>query len=182
MTDNKKRLQNRPVQISGGVVAAGTAPVSGVIHVIRNEEEVQRFREGEILVASATSPAWLEIFPLAKAIIAEEDGWMSHAAVVARAYDIVGLINVPGATEHLRSGDIIQIDANGLIERLSNRREPDSPMRVSVPAAVRARGIEIDQAVEGNVVSIANRLQKPEDLTDLNTSVADADEDQVGNG
>ena len=142
------------MQISGGTTVGEGTQISGVVHVIRDEAEVSRFREGEILVASATSPAWLEIYPLAKAVIAEEDGWLSHAAVVARAYDIPGVINVANATRDLRSGDTISIHADGMIERKVNRREPDSPMRVSVPAAVNARQIELDVANQGNVVAL----------------------------
>jgi len=58
----------RPSVVSGQRVAGGDA-VSGVVHVIRDESEVDRFREGEILVASEIPESWSHLFSLAKAII-----------------------------------------------------------------------------------------------------------------
>ena len=118
---------------------AGQGAISGVVHVIRDESEVQRFREGEILVARMTDPSWSAIFPLAKALITEVGGEKSHAAIVAGEFDIPAIVGVDDAMEQLRSGDIVTLQLDGTIERMEERREPDSPMRVSVPAAVAAR-------------------------------------------
>lgn len=138
MSNNKQSAVDRPDSVSGTRVA-GAEAVSGVVHVIRDESEVARFREGEILVARMTDPSWYPLFPLAKGIITEVGGWLSHAAIVAREYDLPATVGVDNATQHLRSGDIVKMHTDGTIERLSNRRAPDSPMRVSVPAAVDAR-------------------------------------------
>ena len=138
MSINKRIDTERPDSVSGTRVA-GTGEVSGVVHVIRDESEIDRFREGEILVAKMTDPSWYPLFPLAKGIITEVGGWLSHAAIVAREYDLPATVGVENVTQNLRSGDIVKMHADGTIERLTNRREPDSPMRVSVPAAVEAR-------------------------------------------
>ncbi len=127
--------------VLSGTRIAGQEVVSGVVHVIRDEGELDKFREGEILVARMTEPSWYPLFPLAKGIITEVGGWLSHAAIIAREYDLPAVVGVEDATAQLRSGDIVQINTDGTIERLSERRAPDSPMRVSVPAAVAARGL-----------------------------------------
>ena len=131
---------DRTARLSGTRIA-GREVVSGVVHVIRDEGELDKFREGEILVARITEPAWYPLFPLTKGIIAEVDGWQSHAAIIAREYDVPAVVGVADATAQLRSGDIVQINADGSIERLQERRAPDSPMRISVPAAVAARDL-----------------------------------------
>lgn len=138
MSNNKQNAVDRPDSVFGTRVA-GAESVSGVVHVIRDESEVDKFREGEILVARMTDPSWYPLFPLAKGIITEVGGWLSHAAIVAREYDLPATVGVEDATQHLRSGDIVRMHTDGTIERLANRREPDSPMRVSVPAAVEGR-------------------------------------------
>lgn len=138
MISNKPIPADRPDTVSG-ISVSGDKAVSGVVHVIRDESELVRFREGEILVAAMTDPSWRDLYPLAKGIITEAGGWLSHAAIVSREYDLPATVGVEDATVHLRSGDIVKMHIDGTIQRLSNRRAPDSPMRVSVPAAVEIR-------------------------------------------
>ncbi len=152
---------DRPDSIRGGTRVAGNTVVSGVVHVIRDESEIDKFREGEILVARMTDPSWYPLFPLARGIITEIGGWLSHAAIVAREYDLPATVGVPNATQDLRSGDIVKMHKDGTIERLSNRREPDSPMRVSVPAAVSARQMAKAVITDPKVVALS---QEPPEL------------------
>jgi rhodanese-related sulfurtransferase/phosphohistidine swiveling domain-containing protein len=153
--------------LSGNRIA-GQGAVSGVVHVIRDESEVERFREGEILVARMTDPSWYPLFPIAKGIITEVGGWLSHAAIVAREYDLPAIVGVDDATRQLRSGDIITMHTDGTIERLEERREPDSPMRVSVPAAVAARNLAQNIITDPNVIAMPEQDQNdaPEDTDD----------------
>ncbi len=117
----------------------GVYTIGGIIHVIRTPEELPYFREGEILVAETIDPAWAEQFSLAKAIIEDSQAVNSSVESIASQYELLpAIVNVEGAMS-LRSGDIVTITSNGAIERLCEKRAPDSPMRVSVPAAVAAR-------------------------------------------
>lgn len=173
MSNNKQSAVDRPDSVSGTRVA-GTESVSGVVHVIRDESEVDRFREGEILVARMTDPSWYPLFPLAKGIITEVGGWLSHAAIVAREYDLPATVGVENATQHLRSGDIVKMHTDGTIERLSNRREPDSPMRVSVPAAVEARD-QANQIITDPKVSALPLKNATEDKAQMSADLNDVD-------
>ncbi len=143
-----------------GQYISGPGAVSGVVHVIRDASEVQRFREGEILVAPETVPEWSVLFKLAKGIITERGDAPSHAATVALEYEIPAIIGVENAMQQLRSGDIITMHTDGTIERRTDRREPDSPMRVSVPAAVAARGETCSIITDPKVVALP---EKPAD-------------------
>lgn len=160
----EKEAAERPDSISGGTRVAGKTSVSGVVHVIRNEAEIDKFREGEILVARMTDPSWYPLFPLAKGIITEIGGWLSHAAIVAREYDLPATVGVPNATQDLRSGDIVKMHKDGTIERLSNLRAPDSPMRVSVPAAVTARDSAKGVITDPKVVALVRAEQETQEL------------------
>jgi len=128
----------RPSVVSGQRVAGGDA-VSGVVHVIRDESEVDRFREGEILVASEIPESWSHLFSLAKAIITEKRDLPDYVSEAVQELSLPVIAGVQNATSDLRSGDIVMMHIDGTIQRLQDRREPDSKMRVSVPAAVRAR-------------------------------------------
>ena len=165
---------DRTAQLSGTRIA-GQEVVSGVVHVIRDEGELDKFREGEILVARMTEPSWYPLFPLAKGIITEVGGWLSHAAIIAREYDLPAVVGVADATAQLRSGDIVQINTDGTIERLEERRAPDSPMRVSVPAAVAARDLAQQIITDPAVVPM------PEPAKNSTTSVNDQSPDHHQN-
>jgi len=123
-----------------GTRTDGVYSVSGIVHVIRNEAELPYVREGEIIVAQKINPDWKDQLALAKAVIEDASAADSEAASIASRYDIPATIAVTGAME-LRSGDIVTMFGDGEIERVYEKRAPDSPMRVSVPAAVEARTV-----------------------------------------
>ena len=118
---------------------SGDVAVSGVVHVIRDEAELERFREGEILVATEIPESWSHLFALAKAIITGTDDLPDHVTNASREFDIPLTNGIADVTSDLRSGDLVMMHIDGSVERLQDRRAPDSEMRVSVPAAVRAR-------------------------------------------
>jgi len=42
--------------------------------------------------------------------VTERGGLLSHAAVIAREYGIPAVLGVRGATEHIRTGDLVSVD------------------------------------------------------------------------
>lgn len=122
-----------------GLKMIGEDAVRGIVHVIREEAELDKFREGEILVAAEVPENWSHLFSLAKAIITGTDDLPTYISDAATTYDLCVVTGVQRVTSDLRSGDIVMIHTDGKVERLQERREPDSRMRVSVPAAVHAR-------------------------------------------
>ena len=57
---------------------------------------------------------------LAKALIMEVGGILSHGAIVAREYGIPAIVSVKGATQLIKTGDQITVDANsGIITKNS---------------------------------------------------------------
>lgn len=150
-----------------GTRTDGVYTVSGIVHVIRNEAELPYVREGEIVVAVRISDEWRDQLSLAKAIIEDASAKDSVAAQLARHYDIPAVVDVSGAMD-LRSGDIVALYGDGEIERVYEKRAPDSPMRVSVPAAVAARkahGI----ITAGNVVAFSSAKADTDANTELDT-------------
>ena len=133
-----KNLPERPDILYGHRID-GVFSVTGTVHVIRDEAELSFFREGEILVAQTIDPAWVEQLRLAKGLIEDVAATDSVAERIASQYDLPLVAEVTDALENLRSGDIVTLHSDGSVERMMERREPDSPMRVSVPVAVSAR-------------------------------------------
>lgn len=68
---------------------------------------------GDILVARTTDPAWTPLFLTAGAIVVEEGGPLSHAAIIARELGLPAVLNVPGLIGRLTSGESFRLRVDG---------------------------------------------------------------------
>ncbi len=68
---------------------------------------------GDILVARTTDPAWTPLFLTAGAIVVEEGGPLSHAAIIARELGLPAVLNVPGLVGRLASYDSPRLRVDG---------------------------------------------------------------------
>ncbi len=111
--DGERNWETKEV-LSG--IGGSPGMVSGRVKVISNIHEFGKFQEGDILVAPTTNPSWTPLFMMAKAVVTEVGGILSHGAVVAREYQIPCVLGVRGATSVLADGDLITVDgAKGVI-------------------------------------------------------------------
>jgi pyruvate,water dikinase len=97
----------RSAPASGDVLhgwAASNGRYTGNARVI-DQPDAQKLVEGEVLVARTTDASWAPVFLRAGAIIVEEGGPLSHAAIVARELGIPAVVNVPGIVVRLESSD-----------------------------------------------------------------------------
>ncbi len=62
-------------------------------------------RRGEILIATTTDASWAPLFMAAGAIVVEQGGPLSHAAIVARELGMPAVVNVPGFIARLSKED-----------------------------------------------------------------------------
>lgn len=100
--------------------AASSGIVQGKVRIIHSPEEFGRFKAGEILVAPTTDPMWSNLFPIAKAVVTEMGGVLSHASIVAREYGTPCVVNVKGIVAALEDGDLIEVDGkSGLVRILT---------------------------------------------------------------
>ncbi len=90
---------------------ASSGVVSGKARVILDPTGAH-LEPGEILVAPSTDPGWTPLFLTAGGLIMEMGGAISHGAVVAREYGIPAIVGVPGATEHIATGQHVTIDGS----------------------------------------------------------------------
>lgn len=81
------------------------------------QQQMHDFKDGEILVASQTSPILMPAILKASAIITDEGGITAHASIVARELKKPCIVGVKIATKALKTGDIVEIDASlGIIK------------------------------------------------------------------
>lgn len=75
--------------------------------------------EGDVLVATSTDPSWTPLFVTAGAVVVEQGGPLSHAAIVAREFGLPAVLNVPGSTDRLRDVEQVTVDGTaGTVEIL----------------------------------------------------------------
>lgn len=98
---------------------ASPGTVRGVVKLVRDSQDISKMNQGDILVASATYPALVTIMERAAAIVTDEGGLLSHAAIVSRELGIPCVIGTKIATEVLKDGDEVEVDAtHGVIRKL----------------------------------------------------------------
>ena len=78
-------------------------------------------KKGDVLVAGTTGPEMILACQKAGAIITEEGGICSHAALISRELKIPCLIGTKIATRILREGDLVEVDAIEGVVRLLKR-------------------------------------------------------------
>jgi pyruvate,water dikinase len=94
---------------SGWGASAGV--YEGTARVITKATEP--IEPGDILVARTTDPAWTPLFLTAGAIVVEEGGPLSHAAIIARELGLPAVVNVPGLLRRLASEESIRLRVDG---------------------------------------------------------------------
>ena len=93
---------------------------SGKACVCRTLEEVKaKFRPGMVLVVPSTTNEMLGYVRDAAALVVEEPGLNSHAAIVGNSLLKPTIVGAAGATSHIRDGLMVAVDcAHGNVQRL----------------------------------------------------------------
>jgi phosphoenolpyruvate synthase/pyruvate phosphate dikinase len=105
--------QNKPQDdnvIKGEVASPGYA--KGIVRIIQKRREFRSFKDGEILVTGMTRPEFIPLMKKAAAIITDEGGITSHAAILSRELKKPCIIGTRVATQILRTGDMVELDTN----------------------------------------------------------------------
>jgi phosphohistidine swiveling domain-containing protein len=96
---------------------ASSGRAVGWAAVVKNEEDMQRVREGAVIVAPTASRDLIAVMQKACAVVTEFGGIGATAFWYAREYDIPAVTGVEGLTEVVREGDLLLVDGtNGTVE------------------------------------------------------------------
>ena len=99
---------------------ADVTSATGKACVCRTLEEVRaKFKPGMVLVVPSTSNEMLSYVRDAAALVVEEPGLNSHAAIAGKALLKPTVVGAAGATSHIRDGLMVAVDcAHGSVQRL----------------------------------------------------------------
>ena len=102
----------------GRTVVGGSVTGRGYV-LEKDQYSADDFEEGDILVCHMTAPMHLPLMKKAGAVVTEAGGLLSHAAIVCRELKKPCVIGVEQATNILKIGDQVSIDAsNGVIGKV----------------------------------------------------------------
>ncbi|MBN2121787.1 hypothetical protein JW721_01895 [Candidatus Micrarchaeota archaeon] len=105
------------VELRGLIANKGHA--KGRARVTMSAQDAKAIREGEILVTSMTTPDFVVAIKRAGAIVTNEGGILSHAAVISREFGIPCIVGTRMATRVFKTGDLLEIDCElGVVRRV----------------------------------------------------------------
>ena len=110
-------VEHDGARLTGIGCSAGVA--QGPASVVTDLRDAAKLERGHVLVCPFTDPGWTPLLAAAAAVVTENGGLLSHAAVICREYGLPAVLNVPGATRILRDGQLVRVDGgNGHVDLL----------------------------------------------------------------
>ncbi len=114
--DNTHELWQRYVDFKAststviGVVASNGNKhfVNGEVVIVNSPTDI--VEDGKVVVVPSTSPSYVPLMRKAKALVTDHGGMMSHAAIVAREFNLPCIVGTKQATKVLRNGDKVVLD------------------------------------------------------------------------
>ncbi|AGY81566.1 pyruvate kinase [Carnobacterium inhibens] len=117
-TTNLMKIQLIGTKLASGQ-GVGTEAVIGKATVATSAEEANKNAvEGGILVVKTTDKDYLPAIEKSSALVVEQGGLTSHAAVIAIAMSIPVIVNVENATTLIKNDELITVDSRrGIVYR-----------------------------------------------------------------
>lgn len=110
---NKDLLQEYHIKSKSNPICTGIGLghriVSGKVRVLQSASQIDLLNQGEILVTGRTDPDWDPVLKKASAIITEQGGRTSHAAIVAREMGAVAVVGTGNATHAIKDGQYVTV-------------------------------------------------------------------------
>jgi len=97
-----------PVLLSGSPASPGIA--SGPVEIVTDPSQIDKVKEGDILVAEMTTPDFVPAMKRASAIVTDRGGRTAHAAIVSRELGIPCVVGTEKAMATLKDSQVITVD------------------------------------------------------------------------
>jgi len=169
-------LQSRPIttlgkktegkELKGNVILEGQSASpgvgAGIVKIIKSMEDLPKIKKSDVLVTEMTNPDMVVAMQKSAAIVTDEGGMTSHAAIVSREMGIPCIVGTETATTDLKDGMRITVDgANG---------------KVYEGEVAESQAVEIKKAVDTSRIKIKVIV----DLPDFAERAAETGLDAVG--
>jgi len=111
----KYMIEDVQMQVSQKVVKGRPAclgKVTGKVRIIMNIKEINKIKQGDVLITPMTTPDFVPVLKKVSAIVTDEGGVTCHAAIVSREFNIPCIVGTGNATKLFKDGDVVEVDAN----------------------------------------------------------------------
>ena len=138
------RLKQRSEVLATGR-AIGQRIGTGNVRLVSGAAEMDRVREGDVLVTDMTDPDWEPVMKRAAAIVTNRGGRTCHAAIIARELGIPAVVGCGDATRVLKDGRPVTVSCcegdtgfvyRGILETevidLSLAKMPKPPVKITM--------------------------------------------------
>jgi phosphohistidine swiveling domain-containing protein len=105
----KELIEPKTKEVKGFVANRGK--VKGKVRVHLSWVKAIDFDKGDIIVTGMTNPQMFPYLKKAAAIVTDEGGITCHAAIISRELGIPCIIGTKVATQVLKDGDLVEVDA-----------------------------------------------------------------------
>ena len=114
-TLDKKVKREEHQELKGEIILTGLSASPGIavgeVKIVREIKDLQKIKQGDILVTEMTNPDMVVTMQKSAGIITDEGGLTAHAAIVSREMGIPCIVGTREATAKLKEGEIITMDA-----------------------------------------------------------------------
>lgn len=112
---------HRKLWFQGQSVNHYAQKTKGIAKIIINRESFTKLKTGDILVTDETDASFLPLMKKARAFITDTGGILCHAAIIARELEKPCIVGTKIATEILKDGDLVEVDAERGVVKIIKR-------------------------------------------------------------
>jgi len=104
----------RSKELKGEIVLQGLAASPGIafgkIKIVKTFDDLQKINQGDVLVTKMTNPDMVVTMQKTSAIVTNEGGITSHAAIISREMGIPSVVGTEEATIKLKENELITVN------------------------------------------------------------------------
>ncbi len=151
-------LQSRPIttllkeftsqETSGELLLSGCpasrGSVKGKIKTLKSLEELSQVQDNDIIVSRVTNPEFVPYMKKISAIITDEGGITSHAAIICREFGLPFIVGTGNGTQILQNGQEVVLDNFGKVYTVKEETSQPTVETVLEPVIEQTEQIQDD--------------------------------------
>ncbi|MCU0637822.1 MAG: phosphoenolpyruvate synthase [Methanothrix sp.] len=156
-TINNAKKTEAALEASGKVLLTGlgAAPgaATGIVRLISSGRELDKVKQGDIMVTKMTMPDMVPGMKRAGAIVTDEGGMACHAAIVSRELGCPAVVGTKKATSVLKDGMEISVDGGkGIV--YEGRVALEASARPAAATAAGAAGMVVSKPITATEIKV----------------------------
>lgn len=153
-SDGGLKIARAPI-LTGAAASPGVG--MGPVTIVKSPKEIRKVASGDVLVAPMTSPDFVPAMKKASAIVTDEGGQTSHAAIVSRELGIPCVVGTRDATTKLKSGTVVTVDGSSgsvflggkiISKEVKKEKEPEKDVNLKTATKLYVNLAEPERARE----------------------------------